>query len=521
MSNSATTTSSTRTSARQMKSGESMRPAGEVLPSHLLALDAALRRIEDALQARQRPAVCDSSRTIRVVGEFSSGKSRMLAELLADRVPEKLRPVSALSEETKLPLEITCGEQLELSLVRRESDFKVDQEVQTIARFDVFPSRHELGAKQVDPKFHRLRLTVPGIPLLTPNRSDDASSGPLAVYLIDTPGWNGAGDDPTRNALLEADQPALVWVCNQSRLQHKDSLNEIRDVLEVVAENVMKDIALLICVTRWNEEPGSRQVLDGFMAGIGDIISDILPDEEALIPLSEPLCIDFGSCSEAELVQFRQRFWSEISQALGAGAVAEQPRTPDFAAVIRDWNLLPRIREAVAHIESVEKLLENYREKDGFLPSMNYRRLAHLSDPERRDRLVKAWEKQLALTDADRGRLGSELQLLEDTNPLSDWWNLAIAGPINQAIQAAGDALRVGYQAITRVPIAEEITLSLWLADHTHADYHRSRAALAHLRILFPESLRAAITAASEELEVKIVSTLIGTSIYSHALLQS
>ena len=70
------------------------------------------------------PKIEDGVLTIRVVGEFSAGKTRVIREILKDKIPEPFLPISSQEAQTKLQLEISYGEQDQLFLIEKPEDIR-------------------------------------------------------------------------------------------------------------------------------------------------------------------------------------------------------------------------------------------------------------------------------------------------------------------------------------------------------------------------------------------------------------
>lgn len=77
-------------------------------PTATATLYRALRALAERLSRPAAPP--DGLLSARVIGEFSAGKTRLLRELLGEVIPPALFPVSSLERQTRLPLEITYGE---------------------------------------------------------------------------------------------------------------------------------------------------------------------------------------------------------------------------------------------------------------------------------------------------------------------------------------------------------------------------------------------------------------------------
>ena len=119
-------------------------------------------KVEKAIRGIERDffqqlTLDDATVSVRIVGEFSSGKTRLVREILGEAIPPALQPLSSLETQTLLPLEVTYGEEPRLELIRRRED---GDTAEVVSVLDRFPDRQELLAQVGDPEEFRLRLQV-------------------------------------------------------------------------------------------------------------------------------------------------------------------------------------------------------------------------------------------------------------------------------------------------------------------------------------------------------------------------
>ena len=205
-----------------------------------------------ALKMEQSTQLEDGVLTARVVGEFSAGKTRLLKELLAEKIPEELFPISSIERQTKLQLEISYGEQAELTLIEREHDYSKATVVKKLAHF---PLREDIDSNRYSPKKHRLQLSIPEPRFILPTGDGYSDKKvPMRLFLIDTPGWNSGEDDiAEREAgqiLTGYHNLGLVYVSDAKRLDGKTNQEHLSDFLEVLqGANFLGKAHLVFVVT--------------------------------------------------------------------------------------------------------------------------------------------------------------------------------------------------------------------------------------------------------------------------------
>src|SRR5471030_2025161 len=111
--------------------------------------------------------ISDGSLSARIVGEFSAGKTRLLSAVLGGIVPEALTPVSSRDVQTRLPLEVTYGDEPLLTVVEYAQGRDLGAKI--LRELDQFPAREQIVEMALDPDLHRLRLSLPLAQLVLPN----------------------------------------------------------------------------------------------------------------------------------------------------------------------------------------------------------------------------------------------------------------------------------------------------------------------------------------------------------------
>lgn len=377
----------------------------------------AVRQFSECMSA---PVVLpDSVLTVRVIGEFSAGKTRFLREMLAPRIPEALLPISSLERQTRLPLEITYAPQAELRLVERPHDAREGKELD---RYTHFPQRAEVAA--FDPMRYRLRLAIPE-PRLILRKGDGYGEGAKRLALIDMPGWN-SGDDE----LAESDANtimtghwnlALGYVCQASRLDGEWNQDRLAAFLEALAaaDFIGDRYSLLFIITQCPPEDRSRlealarrRVLQAW--------SELGEDPEALDLLV--LGAEFSSMTPEELQGFRNSCWQHLLAPLQDHE--EQPQHP-WLPVLQgwpdEWAIRPRLLRTQQVLEQAGQMLARVRKDGDFLAGMNMYRLIGMGSQERYAKLQAAWLRQLGASVQDTHVQLDALELPPD-HPLHTWW---------------------------------------------------------------------------------------------------
>jgi hypothetical protein len=215
-------------------------------PITVAALQSFAKKMEKETQLK------DGCLTARIVGEFSAGKTRLLKELLNEVIPADLFPVSSIERQTKLQLEMTYGEQAELTVIEREADYS---EAKVIKKLSKFPHREDKDCQDYQPEKHRLRLSVPEPRFILPEGDGYSEEKvPMRLFLIDTPGWNSGEDDiaesDASDIMAGHHNLGLVYVTDASRLDGKTNQQRLTDFLEVLQDaDFLSEAHLVFVVT--------------------------------------------------------------------------------------------------------------------------------------------------------------------------------------------------------------------------------------------------------------------------------
>ena len=487
-------------------------------PSILTTLEEALQQVEQRLQPPP-PAWHDSAVVIRVVGEFSSGKSRFLTELFGDTIPTPLQPISAPTRETLVPLEITHGESIALSLIHRPSD---RAQAQVLDTFDEFPDREAQRAlfqrHRVAEGECRLRLEVPEPRLLW-----EEDGQVTRLFLLDTPGWNSGEEDPSVEDIRSATQPMLVHVVRGDRLQSRDDLEHLVSLVEALEESYSDEFPeryIFTCVTSFPDAEDPTRLEDALDELEARLADEALDEGVYVCPF---LGIDLAQASTAQREQLREAFWTRLREALAQPAL-ERPQTAQTSAPLMGptQELADAIAQLAAQLHTTENLLNALsRQGATWLPGENIRRLRPHNPERRGERLREAW------THTCDGLSLENIELPPCPNresALEPWWD----GPLRQRIAPVSRTCRALQAEVIRhldalsanLPDDERVDLNALLqqrcADALSCAAHEVRLA----NSMFPESLREHMRLKSATPE-QIMTTLLAITIGQGVLIEA
>ncbi|WP_306393752.1 hypothetical protein [Telluria beijingensis] len=380
-------------------------------------IDAGLRQF--AARLERDTALQDGALTIRIFGEFSAGKTRLLGELLGDLAPPALAPISSREVQTRLQLEVSHGPTARLTVVERACDVVQGREVACLERF---PTRAEIDAAGYDPLRHRLRLCVP-LPQLVVEYDGYHDAGvPRRLFVIDMPGWN-SGEDAEAPDIVLSDDPclALVYVTSASRLDSGGNLVRLRAFLKTVRRDAafLDGNRLAVVITHCDAADAAR-LRERARAMVERAWSEEGGDVSWLG--LTVLAAEFNAMAPGQLVEFRERFWEAVL------ARRPEPATPahPWSAAIARWDgeddIRPRLALTGQMLEALRKLATRARQDGRFLRSMNMHRLAGASDEQMRLELHRAWRRQTGLDDLQRAAEALDALRLDAAHPLADWW---------------------------------------------------------------------------------------------------
>lgn len=441
-------------------------------------VEQAIRSIEaDFFQQVQ---LDDATVSVRIVGEFSSGKTRLLREIFGEGIPQALRPVSSLETQTLVPLEVTYGETPLLQLIRRRED---SDKAEVLSALDRFPNREELRALVPDPEEFRLRLHIaePRLTLADGDGYYEDSTTPQRLRIIDQPGWNSEdeGDDWERLGLSgEWKNLALVYVCRAERLDSRQNQESLKLFLQAFLDGSLEParerLPLLFVITNCAPEDRkkfTRLQEERIVAHLGDSVESF--------PV-KVVTVDFSTMSGAEREAFRKEFWKHILSEspspplLGIGADAVLRRWPP------EWALRPYLDDCLAWLGQLQRWIDGLRAPNGFMRGRTMDFFGHASGQQLVDSVRADWRK--SLENRAPGLTPETLQSLAvpDLPPdhclrpwLDNYWLPRLAEPL--------DALRHFVSVADRVfnGITPEVTdLEGWLAERLEAAHLRAVHAL-------------------------------------------
>jgi hypothetical protein len=454
------------------------------------------------------PALEDGVMAVRIVGEFSAGKTRLIRELLESLVPAVLLPVSSLERQTLLPLEVTYGPSAELLVVERADDTDCASLVQTLS---VFPCREDLPNEYSDPGRYRLRLTVPEHALILPEGDGySEDSNPKRLFLIDTPGWNadeeGMDEDSlVNNIRLEGGwHAALVYVVNVNRLDSRYNRARFFEFIQMLLSG----------------EIGSA----GEKPTLMYVVTHCLPHEQARFRAQEEMrvrealgehgyaedmldlhvqCVDFTAMDERAKGELRSAFWNCIRTAAGSSSTP-----PSFAQKIagwpQEWRLGSRVMLTIDAIERLQNQLARFRPEGKYLAGMNMTRLIGLDSAARTARLRQAWYRQLGGPPEPIDAIPE----LPEEHPVAPWWREYWQCRLADLDRTYRDLVATMERALVELPESTAV-LEEYLASRLDIAYTET---LSMLDGSFAK-LCQAITRMDSPREEQLVATLLSLSI--------
>lgn len=321
---------------------------------------------------------------VRVVGEFSAGKTRFIKELFGPLIPEKLEPVSSLEAQTLLPLEISFGEKPRLELIRRNNDW---DKAEALSTLDEFPERKKLSFK---PDL-RLRLFLPEEKLIL-KEGDGYSEGnePRLLRIIDYPGWNSEDDEKGLNSLgLSEDwrNLGLVYICAATRVENRANQKNLRLFLEAMESGFLDQSSsktpLFFIVTY-----ADRQECASTVEKLRKLAEDILKDRVEDFPLLI-LPIDFGNCEESGLRAMREAFWAHLAKnGVPAGR-------PDAIENIEGLDqVLPYVRQCVQWLDQLADIHKRLKSGGKYMRGREMSFFAGCKPGELGARAWRDWQKR-------------------------------------------------------------------------------------------------------------------------------
>ncbi len=473
--------------------------------SRSLALHEQLLDFAECVEAA--PQLSDGVLTARVVGEFSAGKTRLLRELFEDLIPEPLFPISSLERQTRLPLELTYGDEPCLSLIKREADYKEAVTVKTLTQF---PERHEVS--EWDPMQYRLRLTIKEPRLILENGDGYSEEKvPKRLFLIDTPGWNSGDDELAEldaNTLMSGHHNlGLVYVSQAQRIDGSTNAEHLRDFMSVLAEaDFLEQPNLLFVITHCPAEHAERMKQKA--RNLVFTIWQELGREPEELDLTL-FAVDFPALSASELQQFRDSFWTHLLAPLGQ-PIAKTPTDPwiaEFKKWPTEWNIRPAFHASIQLLNRAELLLEKAKKNDEFVSGMNMYRLIGLDNNKIRERVQKAWLQQLASDKNELLNWGTAP--LPDGHPLQAWWSDYWQANLKICFQCVHAFFEAALNSINKITDKTED-----LQEHLHKElsalYNKAQSSLNNSFACLLRTIQSLITIQETE---KLMATVFTISI--------
>jgi len=444
--------------------------------------------------------ISDGCLTARIVGEFSAGKTRLVSELLGDVLPPPLRPVSSREVQTRLQLEITYGEEVDLQVVERRSDF--DFQGKLLHHLAQFPDRQQIEQLGLAPESHRLRLIMPMQELVLPQGDGlQEDAGPKRLFLIDMPGWNSGEDDIAERSANETmvgmQNLALVYVAHAMRLDSAGNALRLAEFMEALADaTFIHGCHLLVVVTHCPEVDRERlQARAAAQVRAQWEQRDMPPDELTLTVQ----CVDFDHLTPEQLTAFRQQFWHALLAPVGEPAREEHPWAARIRSWPEAWQLAPRVARTQHMLSSLRAMLKRVYEGEKFLPGMNMRRLDGATPDEVRSKLQSEWRVRSQVQQLDPVLAGLEDLVLDKKHPLSAWWRLCWSDQMEALLDAVAHFYQEASRALDDVtPEVDDLEEHLRTrlldayraaADAAHGSFSRMSDAIHQAGELAPEAL--------------------------------
>ena len=429
------------------------------------ALTAFARNMDD------NSTLEDGVVSIRIIGEFSAGKSRLVRELFSHIAPPELLPVSSPEKQTYLSLEVTYGPKPELLLVKREYDYTP---ANVIRNLKTFPDREALKDDDIDPRIHRLRLEVPEPRLILPEGDGGENHIPKRLFLIDTPGWNADDteieNNPSGDIICGEENLALIYVSKINRLDHKFSHEQLAQFLDAFGDASFFDRRnLFYLITAPDCRPEEREK---YRLREEERIHHLLTDERCFDKDDYALnvqCVDFKTMSSEENRLFRDTFW----QSVGAAILKSDDVVKNWDASIKLWpdeyDIRPRLRNIADAIAHAETLLPNLKKDGQFLKNMNRTRLLGLNGQERTTKLLDAWRRQIDVRSLPVCLAPDNLDVPPD-HPLSEWWNACFNAPTRSLLTTIETFCAKTERILREIP--ENAEIEPHLTAHLSNDYN-------------------------------------------------
>jgi len=423
----------------------------------------------DHLETESRTTCHLSNLDVHVIGPFSAGKSRLLAEVIrasVPGVPEPLLPASSLGPETVLPLWISYGDTAKLDLVQAEADGnKVQTAVkESLAAFPDRPATNRLLARHNMARSDaRLRLTVPRQELLLNAQTFDTRAAPdelWSVRVIDMPGGYEPEGSSEQPALSEG--IACIFVLLPKDMYNADIRSELESVMREMSEMVMAPPSLGIYVTHC--DASCAEPLDAFEAELRADFERIMREsgnQDSWHFAVRRVDREFGDATARSALA--ESFWHDITVGLGTDPTALQHRKRIMLA--DSW--LRECKELFAarltrHLEvfSAAAAVIRWFEETRRLTSLRRVNLQGLEPAGRIERLWSEWDRFVHGSLAEpharcRASSGEWDSLKSRSGPWERWFIASFAAHQQDASTCALNLLEHAFQCLQEA--AEEV----------------------------------------------------------------
>ena len=409
----------------------------------------------------------DASVAIRVVGEFSSGKTRFVSELFSSMLPAELKPVSSLARETVVPLEITYGENVALELIRRTED---DGRAELIKSFSKFPRRKELAG--IDLENCRLRLFVPEERLTLAKGDGIYANEPQRLRIIDHPGWNSGDEKNGGEGMgLSADwkNMALVYVCKLKRLDSADNyamLAEFIKSLKTEMDLTLDKLPLFVLITDCPEEEraiAEERLKERILEMLGKFADEI------------PLCVravDFSKMSAEEKQALFASFWQHVLEASPSEPIKKNALRAMTDSWKDEWKLRPYLRKCLDYLDEAGKLVSALRPDGKFMGGREMSFYEGLKNPELSSRILNEFSRRNATVSENSLKALQPPDLPKD-HPLRPWLDAYWLPRLREPVDAMRDFNQAAKKAIRSINPA--ITdLEEYLSEKLDAAYRKA-----------------------------------------------
>ncbi|BCG47968.1 hypothetical protein GEOBRER4_n2826 [Citrifermentans bremense] len=459
---------------------------------------------EFCLKMQEARTYGDAVASIRIVGEFSAGKTMLVRTLLEGLAEPGLLPHSAMERETFLPLEVTYGPRVRLTVLERPTD---DSPSREIAELCAFPNRQE-QLTRFQRGTHRLRLEVPGLEsrvILPPGEDYLDSEEPLRFSLVDMPGWNSGESRMEENPqedLMGEWNLAAVYVANACRLD--SALNQ--ELLERFCDASFSSFpAVLYYLITSCPSVDRERIVAREQKRARELLTRVLSsknmDEGDFVLVVE--AVDFEAMSSAEKELFRENFWCGINRPprrdgnIWERLICEWPP---------EWEVNGYFSEVGTAVERARATLIKVKRDGRYLARLNRTMLLELSPEERAKKVMKTWLEQLGVADAVPAFFPAT-RPLPSGHPLSAWWSNYFEPSLREIRTPLETLLEEAARAISLIP--EEADIESYLSGCLDGFLVRAEEALYSSFA----SLCSNLTALSKHSPTEIIATALTLSV--------